>query len=61
MKEGILPEDTIILTGLQKVVSGQPVKIIESADIKQNNSKEESSWWSRIKNLFKNNKEEKVA
>ena len=61
VKEGILPEDTIILTGLQKVVSGQPVKIIESADIKQNNSKEESSWWSSIKNLFKNNKEDKVA
>ena len=61
VKEGILPEDTILLTGLQKVVSGQPVKIIESADIKQNNSKEDSSWWSRIKNLFKFNKEEKVA
>ena len=49
---GIKEGDRIILTGLQKVIPGTPVRIIDN---EQDNKKQENktSIWDRIKNLIK--------
>lgn len=62
VKEGISVGDTILVTGLQKVVSGQPVKIIESADLKKEESNKKASLKSKVKNLLsKKTNSEKAA
>lgn len=62
VKEGVDVGDTIIITGLQKVVSGQPVKIIESADLKKEEAKKKVSLGDKVKNLLsKKNNSEKAA
>ncbi len=53
VKEGVQKGDRIITTGLQKVVAGNPVKIIESADIAKNQEPVKQSLLDKMKNLFK--------
>lgn len=52
VKEGVSSGDKIIVTGLQKVVSGNPVKIIETADLAQKTETKKQTVIDRIKNLF---------
>ena len=53
VKEGVQKGDKIITTGLQKVVTGNPVKIIESVDIVKNQEPVKQSLLDKMKNLFK--------
>lgn len=62
VKEGVEAGDVIITTGIQKVVAGQPVRIVESADLKKEEPKKKVSLSERIKNkLSKKSYNEKAV
>lgn len=62
VKEGLKADDVIITTGLQKVVAGQPVKIVESPDLQKVEPKKKVSLTDKVKSLIsKKNNNEKAA
>ena len=56
ISSGVEAGDKIIVSGIQKVIAGQPVQIIESADIKPLAQEKKASLIKKVKNLTKNEK-----